>query len=147
MAYEISAAGVPDNANGMPPRIPRASHRHGAPSGPWPWADLGEKTPFDTKFSGESLKAQDPNPWVGYPGSFFRNWSKARLIRSGIARLFKEGIGSQLPYCIIYYVDVTSQGRFSKPSHHEVTPKNAGEFWSKIQASPLSHNYCSPSSD
>lgn len=132
MAYPISTPAP--NTNGMPPRIPRASHRHAAPSGPWPWADLNEDTPFNIKFSDESLKAQDPNPWIGYPGSFFRNWSKARLERSGVARLLTGQTGSELPYCITYYVDVTYQGRFAKPSHHEVTSQNVGKFWSKIQA-------------
>lgn len=135
MAYSIITPQVPPNTKGMPPRIPRASHRHAAPSGPWPWADLNEDNPIDTRFSGESLSMQDPNSWTGYPTSLFRNWSVVRLERSGIARLLRERTGSEWPYCVIYYVDVNDQGRFSKPSHHEVTPQNTKEFWSRIQVS------------
>jgi len=56
------------------------------------------------------------------------------LKRSGLERLLREGPGSEYPNCITYYVDVTYQGRFSKPSYHEITSQNVGEFWCKIQA-------------
>ncbi|KAJ3573123.1 hypothetical protein NP233_g2634 [Leucocoprinus birnbaumii] len=134
MAYSIITPQVPPNTKGMPPRIPRASHRHAAPSGPWPWSDLDEETPFDARFSGESLNTRDPNSWTGYPTSLFRNWSPSRLVRSGIARLLSERDGTAFPKCDIYYVDVNSEGRFSKPSKYEVSSQNTKEFWCKVQA-------------
>lgn len=118
----------------MPPRIPRASHRHAAPSGPWPWADSDEENPFDSRFSGETLNMRDPNSWTGYPTSLFRNWTASRLVRSGIARLVKESTGTEPRNCEIYYVDVNTEGRFAKPSKYEVSLQNVKEFWARIQA-------------
>jgi hypothetical protein len=137
MAYSIITPQVLPNTKGMPPRIPRASHRHAAPSGPWPWADLDEEVTLDDPFPGKSLSVQDPDSWRGYPTSLFPNWTPERLVRSGIAKLLQDRDGSQLPRCVIYYVDVDIEGRFAKPSHHEVTPQNTKEFWCKIQVGLL----------
>jgi hypothetical protein len=141
MAYSIITPQVPPNTKGIPPPIPRASHRHAAPSGPWPWADIDEDNPFDARFSGDSIKSSDPNAWIGYPTSLFRNWSPSRLVRSGIARLVKERDGSEYPPCTIYYVDVNTEGRFAKPSEYEVTLQNAKEFWAKTQVGISSSCY------
>ncbi|KAF9446764.1 hypothetical protein P691DRAFT_803529 [Macrolepiota fuliginosa MF-IS2] len=134
MASSVIIPQVLPNTKGMPPRIPRASHRHAAPSGPWPWADIDEDNPLDPRSTGESHNSRDPISWTGYPTSLFRNWTAVRLEKSGIAKLIKERKGSEPPHCVIYYVDVNDEGRFSKPSHHEVMPENEKEFWCRIQA-------------
>lgn len=139
MPFPIIPPQVAPNTKGMPPPIPRAFHRHAIPSGPWPWADPDEDSPFDIRFSGETLNRRDPNSWTGYPTSLFRNWSASRLERCGIARLLERNRESYSPPCTIYYVDVNDEGRFSKPSNHTVTWQNLKEFWCKLQVSLSLH--------
>ncbi|KAF9460682.1 hypothetical protein BDZ94DRAFT_1265618 [Collybia nuda] len=95
-------------------RIPVPSHRHAAPSAPWPWVDIQDKVdqtqldsplppippPCDHKSCNEC--------WNRYPPSRFPNWTESQVRRSKIADAIKKKTDS-----IIYHVDVDSNGLFT----------------------------------
>ncbi|KAF8150601.1 hypothetical protein B0H34DRAFT_665532 [Crassisporium funariophilum] len=122
----------------MPPRIPLASYRHAAPSGPWPWADLVEDVAFNpglpnekTSFSGNGSHSE---LWRAYPGLSFPNWNRSRVERSGISKLIHKTPDKTNPGCMIYHIDVGDDGHFSKPGQNLVTDENQDEFWDMIKA-------------
>jgi hypothetical protein len=88
------------------------SHRHAAPSGPWPWLDVDLESYEDTNESPESREAL-----LVYPQSHFPNWTPLQVRKSGI----KEATGKECT-CDIYAVDVLSSGKFEPPVKHTVTP-------------------------
>src|SRR6266700_3751001 len=94
MAYSVFLPGMPPNVRSMPPRIPQASHRHAAPSGPWPWADLVEDSgPFVLKPLEETpsdLDNSEKDLWRKYPSNLFPNWNSVRVGRSGIGQLIHK---------------------------------------------------------
>ena len=119
------------------PEIPAAPpHRHGQPSGPYPWLDIDQdpdptirKTPYD-KYD-----------WTNYPESRFPNWKPRQVKNSRM----KERI-SDRP-CVIRYVNVDHnvnftierQTQFPSDGH---TPEQADEFWKMIR--DKKHNEVSP---
>jgi len=125
----------------MPPRIPQAAHRHAAPSGPWPWADLVEDSgpfifePFkkDTDPGSENLER---NLWRKYPSNLFPNWNSARVSKSGIGQVIRadpnKGGG-----CVIYHSDMTFEGQFSQPREFKVKKGNEDEFWNMMKVRPM----------
>ncbi|KDQ53421.1 hypothetical protein JAAARDRAFT_161934 [Jaapia argillacea MUCL 33604] len=110
----------------MPPRIPAPSHRHAAPSGPWPWMDL----PSDVLQLAPPPQAnQVDSSWPGYPQNLFPNWSPDQARRgkiTGPARPPERGVST------IYKVDVLQNGRFAD---HEVflVKDEDEEFWKGMQ--------------
>jgi len=118
-----------------PPRIPEPSHRHGAPSGPWPFLDLND--PIDP----EQLKNTDPSPptqicdhldaakckgcWSGYPQSLFPNWTPAQQRRSQISKIVDRSTDT----CVIRYVDVDEKGEFSPSEDLTVTSAGTDAHW------------------
>jgi hypothetical protein len=87
------------------------SHRHGTPSGPWPWLDIDLESSDATDESPESRKAS-----LVYPQSHFPNWTPLQVRKSGI----KEATEKECR-CDIYAVDVFSSGKFEPPVKHTVT--------------------------
>ncbi|KAF8584986.1 hypothetical protein K439DRAFT_1616330 [Ramaria rubella] len=106
-------------ASQMPPRVPAPSHRHAAPSGPWPWQDLDDNIP-ESKPSSESIhttisEGHNKYHWVDYPECLFPNWkadqverSKMKIITAGSER------------SVIYHVDVADDGHFSDQGQRPV---------------------------
>ncbi|KAJ7489584.1 hypothetical protein FB451DRAFT_693768 [Mycena latifolia] len=119
------------NVREMPPRIPQPSHRHGAPSGPWPFLDL------DSEIDSEQLaNPQQPstahlrNPdWSEYPQSLYPNWTPAQQQKSGITRVINHV--SREP-CTIRTVKVSDNGIFAPDEDHEVSEDNKAEYWKTL---------------
>ncbi|KAF5381593.1 hypothetical protein D9615_005537 [Tricholomella constricta] len=124
----------------MPLRVPAPSHRHGAPSGPWPFLDL------DDEIDPEQLKDKEPSPptpvcnhldaakckgcWAGYPQSLFPNWTPAQQKRSRISKIVDKSTET----CIIHYVDVDENGRFSTSEDLTVTYDRKDAHWEFMRA-------------
>jgi len=117
----------------LPPRIPQASHRHAAPSGPWPWSDLVEEdVPFSLRAFDETDSIYPENvsqgdDWRNYPALYFPNWTQQRVAKSGIAKLTSCRVAAAP--CVIYQIDVDQNGHFSQPGQHVVTNGKEEEFW------------------
>ncbi|KAJ7654800.1 hypothetical protein B0H17DRAFT_1021771 [Mycena rosella] len=118
------------NAREMPPRIPQPSHRHGAPSGPWPFLDLdSEIDPEQLAHPQQALDAQTSD-WSKYPQSLYPNWTPAQQQKSGIARVINHI--SREP-CTIHHVNVSDNGIFAPDADEEVTEDNKAEYWKKLE--------------
>jgi hypothetical protein len=118
-------------------RVPHPSHRHAAPSAPWPWIDME-----DGLFSflivvivlmkliavdPEQLACEAPpipelcdhSPekcnrcWTGYPQSRFPNWTERQVKKAKIYDIVHH-YSKSIP-CICYRVDVNDHGFFTNP--------------------------------
>ena len=119
-------------------RVPHPSHRHAAPSAPWPWIDLGDGLFFWLRVSAvitvlmklaavdqKQLKCVEaPIPelcdhspescnrcWKGYPQSRFPNWTEGQVRKAKIYNLVHNY--SKVKPCVCYQVDVNDHGRFT----------------------------------
>ncbi|KAH9481561.1 hypothetical protein JR316_0006088 [Psilocybe cubensis] len=126
---------VPPGKHSLPPTIPHAAHRHAAPSGPWPWFDLvDDDAPFPIVPPEHSKRKGTANPendsrdqdWRRYPELLYPNWTHYRLVRSGIAGVIDKPSDRR---CVLYHIDVGSDGHFSQPGHHTVEHEKEEEFW------------------
>ncbi|KDR66162.1 hypothetical protein GALMADRAFT_148072 [Galerina marginata CBS 339.88] len=132
----------PNGRRALPPRIPHATHRHAAPTGPWPWSDLVENDipiPYplnlpsldEKKDSGSPENELQDENWGKYPGSLFPNWTQHQITRSGIARAINKKLG-KAETCVIYHLDVGTDGHFSEPGKYCVTDENEHDFWTML---------------
>ena len=140
MSYPVYLPEISPNARPMPPRIPQAAHRHAAPSGPWPWADLVEDSgPFVLKPLEETVPGSE-NPekdlWRRYPSNLFPNWNSARVWKSGIGQLIHTD-PSKDSGCVIYHNDMTLEGQFLQPRESNVRKGNEDEFWNMMKVRPM----------
>ncbi|KAF8902612.1 hypothetical protein CPB84DRAFT_851017 [Gymnopilus junonius] len=101
-------------------RIIPPSHRHAAPSAPWPWVDIDDKID-PTQL--ESLHRPIPDPcshescercWQGYPQSLYPNWTPSQVAKSKIEPIIDKHRYDGLP-SVIYQVDVDQHGLFKIP--------------------------------
>ncbi|CAA7269923.1 unnamed protein product [Cyclocybe aegerita] len=118
-------------------RVAPPSHRHAAPSAPWPWVDLEDEV---DKKQLESSLPPIPEPcdhttcggcWPGYPQSLFPNWTEEQVRKSKIRKAIYENQRT----CVIRLVDVDNNGLFTVPSGLEEitsTEKNKAETWDSI---------------
>ncbi|PPQ66789.1 hypothetical protein CVT24_008698 [Panaeolus cyanescens] len=99
-------------------RVPHPSHRHAAPSAPWPWVDLEDEV--DRKqldkssppIPKECLHGEDCNNcWTGYPQSRFPNWTPRQVKKSKIFDAIHNY--NRDDECVLYQVDVDNDGFFS----------------------------------
>ncbi|KAJ7716470.1 hypothetical protein DFH07DRAFT_862150 [Mycena maculata] len=119
----------------MPPRIPQPAHRHGQPSGPWPFLDLGnEEYPVQLARSQQtSVTEPHKSDWSEYPQSLYPNWTPAQQQKSGIMKIINRGDGhfSREP-CTIHHVNVMANGIFSADKDHVITEDTTGKYWKKL---------------
>lgn len=124
------------------------SHRHAAPSAPWPWIDIEDGTrniptyvllvhfPL-TRYSYilevdpvqlSSPLSPVPEPclhescggcWRGYPQSLYPNWTPNQVKKSQIEKAVKH-YRRHVP-CIIHQVDVNEDGIFQVPNPGTIT--------------------------
>ncbi|KAF8463036.1 hypothetical protein JB92DRAFT_3136636 [Gautieria morchelliformis] len=108
-----------------PRRVPAPSHRHAAPSGPWPWQDLDDTIPKSHATETSSRHSQETSAspcWTDYPECLFPNWKPDQVKRSKMKTLLSESSES-----IIYHVDVGSDGHFSGHGRHLVRDESQFE--------------------
>ncbi|EDR06191.1 uncharacterized protein LACBIDRAFT_300414 [Laccaria bicolor S238N-H82] len=124
----------------MPSRAPEPSHRHGSPSGPWPFFDIDDELDADQSEDTESHWSMTSSPchhvrgieddkcWCKYPQSLFRNWTPRRQKKSKISEVVEKSTG----LCTIHYADVLQDGEFVHAGAHEVQESNVDEYWGFI---------------
>ncbi|KAJ7474476.1 hypothetical protein B0H11DRAFT_1810863 [Mycena galericulata] len=115
----------------MPPLIPQPSHRHGAPSGPWPFLDLdSEIDPVQLAHpQSPAVTPLQEADWSKYPQSLYPNWTPAQQEKSGIAQIIQHGRESST----IHHVNVLKTGVFTSDEDDVVTDETQDEYWKKLQ--------------
>ena len=139
-----------------PNRVPLPSHRHAAPSAPWPWVDLEDGMWQDycstqhccLLHSGldvdrEQLENPAPpipafcrhddscnNCWTGYPQSRFPNWTYGQVLKSKIHRAITSYDKSKP--CQLLRVDVDSNGFFTKVEPVVAMFGKENEVWKEL---------------
>lgn len=125
-----------DRDRDWPSRVPAPSHRHAAPSGPWPWQDLDDPIPPTRKSTDGSSRETLASPvsvrWDEYPECLFPNWKADQVERS---KMKTELQGSK--ESTIYHIDVDEKGRFSDRGSHLVQSENKEQF-DKVMAEIVS---------
>ncbi|KAF5343049.1 hypothetical protein D9758_011150 [Tetrapyrgos nigripes] len=134
---------------------PLPSHRHAAPSAPWPWINLHDGKPlclrvlaphphFKAEIDPTILSSGAPpipdlcnhencgGCWRGYPQSRFPNWTDSQVRRSGIYKAI-HNYRKELT-CTILLVDVDNKGLFRDSGEIGVTDeqKDIDDFWEKL---------------
>ncbi|KAK7052405.1 hypothetical protein R3P38DRAFT_3306138 [Favolaschia claudopus] len=113
----------------MPPRIPQPSHRHGAPSGPWPFLDLDSEIDLDLLAEPARLHpTAEQKHFSRYPQSLYPNWTPSQQHKSGITKIVQR----VREKCTIHQVHVLDTGLFTPEDDHIVTLENAEEYWNKL---------------
>ncbi|KAF8902609.1 hypothetical protein CPB84DRAFT_1678779 [Gymnopilus junonius] len=117
-------------------RVPHPSHRHAAPSAPWPWVDLEDEV---DKAQLECPSPPIPPPcdhkncggcWKGYPQSRFPNWTKRQVIKSKIYSAIRDY--SREKDCICHRVDVDSNGFFTNPGPIIASHGEENQVWNEL---------------
>ncbi|KAJ7916226.1 hypothetical protein B0H13DRAFT_2450845 [Mycena leptocephala] len=114
----------------MPPRIPQPSHRHGAPSGPWPFLDLDSEIDPDQLANPQHLQLHPTTQqqhWSKYPQSLFPNWTPAQQEERN-----NEIVARTRERCTIHPVHVWKDGKFTREEDFVVTPDNQEEYWKTL---------------
>ncbi|KAG6841075.1 hypothetical protein C0991_002168 [Blastosporella zonata] len=119
---------MPQTGPDMPPRVPAPSHRHAAPSGPWPFLDLddhidpGQLVDKEPSLPVQQCDHRDPancnRCWSGYPQSLFPNWTPAQQKRSRISKVVERVHDT----CTAHYVDVDEKGEFAASKSLMISP-------------------------
>ncbi|KAF8218269.1 hypothetical protein K438DRAFT_1556156 [Mycena galopus ATCC 62051] len=115
----------------MPPRIPQPSHRHGAPSGPWPFLDLDSEVKqidLDLLSDPRRKPTAEQQHWSKYPQSLYPNWTPAQQRKSGITKIV-ERVRER---CTIHPVHVWDTGIFTREEDQVVKEDNHDEYWEKL---------------
>lgn len=117
-------------------QIPPPSHRHAAPSAPWPWVDIDDEV--------DPVQLESPLPpipppcdhktcggcWAGYPQSLFPNWTPRQVEKSKIQSAITD-YRRDIP-CKIYHVDVGEDGFFKDAGVVLADESNKSEIWERI---------------
>lgn len=124
--------------------IPVALHRFAAPSGPWPWSSGPSSTTSIPSLS--TARKITPNgqlpsmleDWLGYPQSYFPNWTAEVTSRSGIQVLLNREPSKETA---VFTLDVLHTGNFvMRPSLRESEVLN---IWNELSSPVRSGGRCS----
>ncbi|KAF6751702.1 hypothetical protein DFP72DRAFT_906894 [Ephemerocybe angulata] len=118
-----------------PNRIRPPSHRHAAPSAPWPWVDIGDAVDQEQLASSappipELCAHEGCSCWVGYPQSRFPNWTKRQVKKSKIWDAIWSYDRSKA--CTIYRCDVDTNGFFTGAGVLPAVDGKDDETWTRI---------------
>ncbi|KAF8809597.1 hypothetical protein BYT27DRAFT_7187347 [Phlegmacium glaucopus] len=125
-------------------RIAPPSHRHAAPSAPWPWIDTQDEV---NRVQLESSELPVPSLcdhqtcndcWKGYPQSLFPNWTPAQVKKSKISIAIKHYRRNDP--CIIHHVDVDENGYFRDADRYFTTEATIKEAWTRIVGTRVPDN-------
>ena len=140
-------------------RVPHPSHRHAAPSAPWPWVDLEDGVSFFLFFFGKHVfqpsyeftaidskqlecvaspipEFCDHSPgrcnscWRGYPQSRFPNWTERQVIKAKIYDAI-HNYAKNRP-CTCYRVDVNDSGFFTNVKEMVAEFGDEDTLWDQI---------------
>jgi hypothetical protein len=125
-------------------QIAPPSHRHAAPSDPWPWIDILDDAnckQFETSHPPVPSVCDHRNCndcWRDYPQSLFPNWTSAQVKKSKLGKAIKH-YPRDVP-CIIHYVNVDDNGYFIDAGKYVATESNIKESWDRIVESRVPDN-------
>jgi len=135
-------------------RIPPPSHRHAAPSAPWPWVDIEDGACSTERCSTTTLMILpaevDPDQlecplqpipppcdhktcggcWADYPQSLFPNWTPRQVEKSKIQSAITD-YRRDIP-CKIHHVDVGEDGFFKDAGVVLADESNKSNMWERI---------------
>ncbi|KAJ7025538.1 hypothetical protein C8F04DRAFT_1126223 [Mycena alexandri] len=121
------------NSREMPPRIPQPSHRHGAPSGPWPFLDLDSEIDPDLLANPKRKPTTEQEHWSKYPQSLYPNWHALQQQKAGITKVVNH---VSREHCTIHPVDVREDGTFTRQEDEVITADNTTQYWEGLQKDP-----------
>ncbi|KAL0959095.1 hypothetical protein HGRIS_014393 [Hohenbuehelia grisea] len=129
---------IPPPDPGLPPAVPQPSHRHAAPSAPWPWLDLDSRVE-PTQVDGSSQpKWECPHPrgecvdcWRRYPQSLYPNWTPEQQKRSKVSKLLAKRDSKE--QCLVYRLDVSIYGMFHPLETLVVNEETQDPVWKLMQ--------------
>ncbi|KAG6895827.1 hypothetical protein C0992_012272, partial [Termitomyces sp. T32_za158] len=128
-------------------RLPIPSHRHAAPSAPWPWVDIHDE------IDSQQLESENPpvpdecdhltcgqrgGCWREYPQSLYPNWTTAQVEKSKISDAI-DNYNRDAP-CKVYHVDVNNHGVFTSPGVAEMEVGKENVSWDRINRSERPQN-------
>lgn len=120
-----------------PNRVPLPSHRHAAPSAPWPWIDLQDEVdPVQLDNTAPPIPdlcdhgTSCDECWKGYPQSRFPNWTERQVKKARIYDAIHNY--SRHQDCIIYNVDVDNKGFFTNAGTFTAVNGREDETWDAI---------------
>ncbi|KAF8811269.1 hypothetical protein BYT27DRAFT_7134272 [Phlegmacium glaucopus] len=132
---------LPQSTLAMPPRIPPPSHRHGTPSGPWPFIDIDDEItnsddgstripepPFPAGPCRHSKRSLQEICWCRYPQSLFPNWTPRQQKKSRITKII-ERLGESS----LFYLDIMQDGEFVNAGVRQVSTRSQDLHWAAIQ--------------
>ncbi|KAG6829590.1 hypothetical protein H0H87_010739 [Tephrocybe sp. NHM501043] len=128
-------------------RLPTPSHRHAAPSAPWPWIDIHDKIdaqqleselPPVPELCDHSTCGLTGGCWTGYPQSRFPNWTPSQIERSKIADAISNY--NKLAPCKVYHVDVNDSGFFTSAGVAISRENEESETWEAMVHTKRPHN-------
>ncbi|KAF8181582.1 hypothetical protein BJ912DRAFT_979394 [Pholiota molesta] len=122
-------------------KIPTPTHRHAAPSTPWPFVDIDDEV--------DPSRIQDPDShivlsaaacdhkqtpdqevcWCKYPQSFYPNWTPRQQKKAKLTKILER----RMERCTIHYLDVNQDGSFVDAGTREVTDRTVDSHWKAIQ--------------
>ncbi|TEB25452.1 hypothetical protein FA13DRAFT_1756550 [Coprinellus micaceus] len=123
------------STNSDPNRIAPPSHRHAAPSAPWPWVDIGDEVDRTQLAStGPPIPPKcdhnDCDCWKGYPQSRFPNWTERQVRKSKIWDAIHD-YRRDLE-CKIFRCDVDTNGYFTDAGSLDAEEGKDAETWRTI---------------
>lgn len=120
----------------LPANVPNPSHRHGTPSGPWPWLDL--HVSIDPKeiiepniASKQCLHRQHDGEeycWCKYPQSLYPNWTPIQQKASRISEALRSRQGWRL-----YPLVISKKGIFQSLEHKSGRYSEVDGFWNEFR--------------
>ncbi|KAF9011850.1 hypothetical protein BDQ17DRAFT_1405449 [Cyathus striatus] len=117
--------------------IPIPSHRHAAPSAPWPWVDISDEvdqTQLDTDLPPVPKDCDHSTCngvcWMDYPKSRFPNWTERQVRKSKIWDAVH--CYDTAKKCTIYHVDVNDKGIFTNADSLVTVNSCPAETWKKF---------------
>lgn len=118
-------------------RIDPPSHRHAAPSAPWPWVDISDAVDadqLDTKEKPIPDKCEHEGSncscWRNYPSSRFPNWTPEQVRKAGITAAIDGDDHTGI--CTIYRCDVDTDGLFKDPGSRTTEGQTEDDMWKEM---------------
>ncbi|KJA24138.1 hypothetical protein HYPSUDRAFT_39284 [Hypholoma sublateritium FD-334 SS-4] len=114
------------------------SHRHAAPSAPWPWIDIEDEVD-PTQLSSHLPPVPEPclhvscgGCWREYPQALYPNWTPSQVKKSQIEKAVKHYRRNVV--CVIHQVDVNEDGIFQVPNPGRITSTDnkVRETWEDV---------------
>ncbi|KAF8178471.1 hypothetical protein BJ912DRAFT_908008 [Pholiota molesta] len=122
-------------------KVPTPSHRHAAPSTPWPFVDIDDEV--------DPNRIQDPDShlvlsaaacdhkqtpeqevcWCKYPQSLYPNWTPRQQKKAKLTKVLEK----RMERCTIHCLDIHKDGSFVDAGKREVADRTVDSHWKAIQ--------------